>query len=276
MELEIRPKQADQARRFEASGSRRQSLRQVRRAGPVQGLRRRRHQRHCDTRLSFTNGVVLTAGEAIGDVNESRLRRIQIREAIKAHFEKEQQLFAQGIKVLSLFFIDEVAKYRRLQPGRREGRVRPDLRGGIRDAQGRVLCDWRWTTRRTKLPRTASRPPRRMTDTSPSTRREAAGRSGVKARGEVRGLVGRRGRLRPDPEEQGATAIVRRAGAVHLLALGIARGLGQSECLRHRHAEAQRQHDLAPAGGRTRPALVGQSERRSHGRSGDGASRSTC
>jgi type III restriction enzyme len=40
------------------------------------------------------------------------MRRLQIREAITAHFEKEQQLFAKGIKVLSLFFIDEVAKYR--------------------------------------------------------------------------------------------------------------------------------------------------------------------
>ena len=45
-------------------------------------------------------------------MNEASLRRIQIREAIKAHFDKEQALFAQGIKVLSLFFIDEVAKYR--------------------------------------------------------------------------------------------------------------------------------------------------------------------
>ncbi len=62
--------------------------------------------------ISFTNGVVLGAGEATGDVSESALRRIQIREAIKAHFEKEKLLFAQGIKVLSLFFIDEVAKYR--------------------------------------------------------------------------------------------------------------------------------------------------------------------
>lgn len=62
--------------------------------------------------ISFTNGVVLGAGEATGDVSEIALRRIQIREAIKAHFEKEQALFAQGIKVLSLFFIDEVAKYR--------------------------------------------------------------------------------------------------------------------------------------------------------------------
>ena len=67
---------------------------------------------HTDT-VHFTNGVELQAGEATGDVNEAALRRIQIREAVKAHFEKEQALFHQGIKVLSLFFIDEVAKYRR-------------------------------------------------------------------------------------------------------------------------------------------------------------------
>ena len=65
-----------------------------------------------DNTVSFTNGVVIQAGEAMGDVTEAALRRIQIREAIGAHFDKEQMLFSQGIKVLSLFFIDEVAKYR--------------------------------------------------------------------------------------------------------------------------------------------------------------------
>lgn len=62
--------------------------------------------------VEFTNGVILTAGDAFGDVDEAVRRRIQIRETIKAHLEKEEQLFKQGIKVLSLFFIDEVAKYR--------------------------------------------------------------------------------------------------------------------------------------------------------------------
>ena len=62
--------------------------------------------------VEFTNGETLTAGEATGDVTEDAIRRIQIRETIKAHLEKEAALFAQGIKVLSLFFIDEVAKYR--------------------------------------------------------------------------------------------------------------------------------------------------------------------
>ncbi len=63
-------------------------------------------------RIEFSNGVTLSAGDAQGDVNESTLRRIQIRETIKSHLEKERRLFHRGIKVLSLFFIDEVAKYR--------------------------------------------------------------------------------------------------------------------------------------------------------------------
>lgn len=67
--------------------------------------------------VSFSNGVVLEVGEATGNVNEAALRRIQIREAVRAHLEKEQRLFHQGIKVLSLFFIDEVAKYRRYDDG---------------------------------------------------------------------------------------------------------------------------------------------------------------
>ncbi|WP_153556672.1 type III restriction-modification system endonuclease [Roseimaritima sediminicola] len=62
--------------------------------------------------IEFTNGELLTVGTASGDENEDTLRRLQIRESIKAHFEKEQELFAQGIKCLTLFFIDTVKKYR--------------------------------------------------------------------------------------------------------------------------------------------------------------------
>ena len=62
--------------------------------------------------VEFTNGEKLIAGEATGDVNENDIRRIQIRETVKAHLDKEKQLFSQDIKVLSLFFIDEVKKYR--------------------------------------------------------------------------------------------------------------------------------------------------------------------
>ena len=62
--------------------------------------------------VTFSNGDSLAAGEASGNVNEDDIRRIQIRETISSHLEKEEKLFAQGIKCLSLFFIDEVAKYR--------------------------------------------------------------------------------------------------------------------------------------------------------------------
>ena len=62
--------------------------------------------------VSFTNGEVMKAGEVSGDVSESDMRRIQIRETILSHFEKEEKLFNMGIKSLSLFFIDEVSKYR--------------------------------------------------------------------------------------------------------------------------------------------------------------------
>ena len=60
----------------------------------------------------FTNGDKLFTGMASGDISESDRRRIQIRETILSHFEKEEKLFEKGIKTLSLFFIDEVAKYR--------------------------------------------------------------------------------------------------------------------------------------------------------------------
>lgn len=62
--------------------------------------------------ITFTNGVTLHAGDVQGDISEIDFRRIQIREAIKSHFEREKELFDKGIKVLTLFFIDEVAKYR--------------------------------------------------------------------------------------------------------------------------------------------------------------------
>lgn len=62
--------------------------------------------------VTFTNGEVIRTGDVIGDVSEKDMRRIQIRETILSHFEKEEKLFNMGIKCLSLFFIDEVARYR--------------------------------------------------------------------------------------------------------------------------------------------------------------------
>ena len=65
-----------------------------------------------DDSVEFLNGIKIFAGDVIGAVDEDQLRRIQIRETILSHIERERQLFYKGIKVLSLFFIDEVANYR--------------------------------------------------------------------------------------------------------------------------------------------------------------------
>ena len=62
--------------------------------------------------ITFLNGEVLHIGEVVGDISDKDLRRIQIRETIISHMEKEERLFERKIKCLSLFFIDEVVKYR--------------------------------------------------------------------------------------------------------------------------------------------------------------------
>lgn len=66
-----------------------------------------------DESVEFINGIKIYAGDVIGKVTEEQLRRIQIRETILSHIERERQLFHKGIKVLSLFFIDEVDHYKR-------------------------------------------------------------------------------------------------------------------------------------------------------------------
>ncbi|RYY50608.1 MAG: restriction endonuclease subunit R [Chitinophagaceae bacterium] len=57
-------------------------------------------------------GRDIFAGELINDCNEADFRRVQIRETILSHLQKEKELFSRGVKVLSLFFIDAVEKYR--------------------------------------------------------------------------------------------------------------------------------------------------------------------
>ncbi len=65
-----------------------------------------------DDSLEFLNGIKIYAGDVIGKVSEDQMRRIQIRETILTHLQRERELYYKGIKVLSLFFIDEVAKYK--------------------------------------------------------------------------------------------------------------------------------------------------------------------
>ena len=63
--------------------------------------------------VTFTNGIEIHTGEVLGDVSETDIRRVQIRETIRSHFEKEKELYDRGIKTLSLFFIDKVENYRK-------------------------------------------------------------------------------------------------------------------------------------------------------------------
>ena len=65
-----------------------------------------------DDNIEFLNGKKLFLGDIMGSIDEEQIRRIQIHETIVSHIERERQLFHKGIKVLSLFFIDEVAKYK--------------------------------------------------------------------------------------------------------------------------------------------------------------------
>ncbi|EGK11730.1 type III restriction-modification system endonuclease [Psychrobacter sanguinis] len=66
-----------------------------------------------DQSLTFVNGIKISVGQALGQVDEKIMRTIQIRETIRAHLQKERVLHQKGLKVLSLFFIDEVSKYRK-------------------------------------------------------------------------------------------------------------------------------------------------------------------
>ena len=62
--------------------------------------------------IEFTNGTSVDIGQAIGDLDSDSIKRLQIRRTIEEHLNKEKLLNPQGIKVLSLFFIDRVANYR--------------------------------------------------------------------------------------------------------------------------------------------------------------------
>ncbi|MDA8126574.1 MAG: DEAD/DEAH box helicase family protein [Deltaproteobacteria bacterium] len=55
----------------------------------------------------------LRRGQAFGDVDALAVQREMIRRTVKEHLDKEKRLRPQGIKVLSLFFIDMVEKYRK-------------------------------------------------------------------------------------------------------------------------------------------------------------------
>jgi len=67
--------------------------------------------------VRLSSGQEVYEGQTIGAVTENEIRRIQIRTTIQKHLEREQLLYKQGIKVLSLFFIDAVENYRVYETG---------------------------------------------------------------------------------------------------------------------------------------------------------------
>ncbi len=89
--------------------------------------------------VTFLNGMTIRRGEVIGDTNELSMQRVQIRETIMSHFEKERQLFKRGIKCLSLFFIDEVAKYKRYDEEGHE--IKGELQEMFEEEYNRIAAD---------------------------------------------------------------------------------------------------------------------------------------
>lgn len=62
--------------------------------------------------IEFSNSDIVQLGKAIGSIDENIMKKAQIYRTIEAHLDKELRYYEKGIKVLSLFFIDEVKKYR--------------------------------------------------------------------------------------------------------------------------------------------------------------------
>ncbi len=69
-----------------------------------------------DEFIEFQNGEALEIGEALGDVTDEKIKRAQIRRTIEDHLQRQFELWPRGVKVLSLFFIDRVDRYRIYEP----------------------------------------------------------------------------------------------------------------------------------------------------------------
>ena len=120
--------------------------------------------------VEFLNGEKLYVGDATGDVTEAAKRQIQIRETIKAHFEKERRLFSEGIKVLSLFFIDEVARYRDYAQADEKGDYARLFEEEYENLKNEYLSDMLLDEGIRSIWK-VSMPPEPTTATSPSTKR---------------------------------------------------------------------------------------------------------
>lgn len=94
-----------------------------------------------DDSVEFLNGIKIYAGDVIGKVSEDQLRRIQIRETILSHIQRERELFYKGIKVLSLFFIDEVKNYKDYDAADQRGKYAQMFEEEYRDVVGNLQIE---------------------------------------------------------------------------------------------------------------------------------------
>ena len=183
--------------------------------------------------IELSGGDVIAVGQATADVTEEARRRIQIREVIRAHLEKERELFPLGIKVLSLFFIDEVAKYRDYRRADTRGEYARVFAAEYAEQVASCSASWRRPDGG-RVPRLPRGHPRR--EHAPGVllcrQEDRPAIDGDLQRAARAGQSDRRRRLRPHPRDKERLLSLRRAGAVHLLPLGPARRLGQPQRVR--------------------------------------------
>jgi type III restriction enzyme len=166
----------------------------------------------------------------MGDVNEASLRRIQIREAIKAHFDKEQALFQQGIKVLTLFFIDEVVKYRDYSAADEKGEYARIFEEEYSQYLNEVLDLDETPYIKYLKGITAEKTHSGYFSIDKKTKRDVD--PSIAKTGENKGLSDDVDAYDLILRKKEQLSQIRRAGTFHLLALGPARRLGQPQCLR--------------------------------------------
>jgi len=82
-------------------------------------MRAGRKEKVMELRVPGADPVWLELGQAFGDVDPMQIQRLMIRRTVKEHFDKEKRLRPLGIKVLTLFFIDQVERYRHYDAERR-------------------------------------------------------------------------------------------------------------------------------------------------------------
>lgn len=100
--------------------------------------------------ILFQNGTYLELGAAVGDVAAAAVKRAQIAQTIEDHLDRQLRLYPLGIKVLSLFFIDKVEKYRLYEPEVHNGEYADIFEEEYRRIAGRA--DWQRRYQRAGVP----------------------------------------------------------------------------------------------------------------------------